>query len=276
MTLRGVDVSLYQGAIDWKAAKAAGFTFGIARCVRETLTVDDRFRTNLKGMRDAGILPGAYVFLNTGMAKVQAATFISELKAVGGPTGILCVVDIERNSDGSVPTLEHVTNFAKAFHDAFPNHPLGFYGSNALTGLGNLTGLYNYLWVANYGTNPEGNWPDTYKARGGDASPVWSDKRNGFLPLLWQFSSKGRVPWDSSARIDFNACRSTLDQLKASAGIVVAPPPAPKIYTQAEYDAAQEASYDLGYKAGAASIDPVAEFNKGVIAASSAALGAKK
>lgn len=281
MTLKGVDVSTYQGAIDWEAAKGAGFDFGVARCVRETLAVDDTFRRNLKGMRDAGLVAGAYVFLNTGHAIDQAKTLIAELKANGGPVGVLCVNDVERNADGSMPTRDHVINFAKTFKTAFPKQPLGVYGSNALSGLGDLTEFYDFLWVANYGTNPEGNWLDTYKARGGDSSPVWSDRRNGMLPSIWQFSSRGHVSWDSSARIDFNACKLTLAKLQELAGIVPVVTP-PTTYTQAQVDAIRAAEFAAGKAAGIASVEAlqdaalIAEFNKGVIAASSAALTAQK
>lgn len=275
MTLKGVDVSMYQGAINWLAAKQAGFDFGVARCVREILTVDDTFRRNLKGMRDASVVAGGYVFLNTGHAIDQAKTFVAELKAVGGPVGILCVNDVERNSDGTTPTRDHVVNFAKTFKAAFPKQPLGVYGSNALTGLGDLTEFYDFLWVANYGTNPEGNWADVYKARGGDSSPVWSDRRNGMLPSIWQFSSRGHVSWDSSARIDFNASKLTLAKLKELAGIVPVVT-VPKTYTQAEYDAAKLAAEKTGYAAGVASVNTDAAFNAGVDAAINAAQLVKK
>lgn len=251
MTLKGVDTSLYQGRVTWADAKAAGFDFGIARCVRETLTIDPEFRRSVREMREVEIRAGAYVFLNTGEAKTQAKLLIDELTALGGPTGILAVLDVERNSDNTTPKLAGVTRFANDFKSAFPDHPLGIYGSNVLTTLGNLTALFDYLWIANYGTNPAGTWNDVYRLRGGDASPVWDDKRNGFLPAIWQFGSRGRVPWDQSRSIDLCASKLTKRELAKLAGVPLSPPQTPiLLYTQAEYDTARAAAFNDGQVIG--------------------------
>jgi lysozyme len=55
----GIDVSQYQGAIDWPKVAAAGVRFAIARvCVG--LRVDPTFARNAKQARAAGVLFGAY------------------------------------------------------------------------------------------------------------------------------------------------------------------------------------------------------------------------
>ena len=53
-TVEGVDVSYYQGNIDWHAAKSAGIAFGVARTSDGTGFKDPKFAQNWAGMKDAG------------------------------------------------------------------------------------------------------------------------------------------------------------------------------------------------------------------------------
>ncbi|MCC8195778.1 MAG: glycoside hydrolase family 25 protein [Ruminococcus sp.] len=66
-SIMGIDVSVYQGDIDWDAVKAAGVEFAIIRCgyrgyVTGTVNEDSNFRANIKGATDAGIKVGVYFF----------------------------------------------------------------------------------------------------------------------------------------------------------------------------------------------------------------------
>ncbi len=69
----GVDVSAYQGDIDWEAVKASGIDFAIIRLGYRgyesgKLVKDERAEDNLTGALDAGLQVGAYFFsqaLNT-------------------------------------------------------------------------------------------------------------------------------------------------------------------------------------------------------------------
>lgn len=64
---RGVDVSKYQGTIDWTKVKAAGIDFAMIRVGARgygsaQLMLDDNFVTNIMGARAAGLETGAYFF----------------------------------------------------------------------------------------------------------------------------------------------------------------------------------------------------------------------
>ncbi len=64
---RGVDVSKYQGTIDWAKVKAAGIDFAMIRVGARgygsaQLMLDDNFVTNIMGARAAGLETGAYFF----------------------------------------------------------------------------------------------------------------------------------------------------------------------------------------------------------------------
>ena len=63
----GVDVSAYQGKIDWKKVKASGIDFAIIRLGYRgyesgKLVEDDYAKANLKGAAEAGLKVGAYFF----------------------------------------------------------------------------------------------------------------------------------------------------------------------------------------------------------------------
>src|SRR5277367_3179126 len=54
----GVDVSVYQGTVDWASVKAAGNAFAIAR-ISDGTYLDTEFDTNWTGIKNAGLVRGA-------------------------------------------------------------------------------------------------------------------------------------------------------------------------------------------------------------------------
>src|SRR5262245_51070496 len=61
--IHGIDVSKYQGAIDWEAAKSkGGVRFAWIKATEGGDRKDDRFEENWRGARAAGIPTGAYHF----------------------------------------------------------------------------------------------------------------------------------------------------------------------------------------------------------------------
>lgn len=66
--LLGVDVSVFQGEIDWEAVKAQGISFAIIRAgfrgygEAGTLNEDEYFRQNIEGAKKAGLMVGVYFF----------------------------------------------------------------------------------------------------------------------------------------------------------------------------------------------------------------------
>ena len=61
----GIDVSSWQGDIDYDEAKKAGLDFVIIRigfCYKGELTIDKKYKDNLKGAKEAGLPIGIYLF----------------------------------------------------------------------------------------------------------------------------------------------------------------------------------------------------------------------
>lgn len=95
---RGIDVSKYQGDVDWNRVAGAGIKFAFARAVEDKLPADGAdhtFAANFAGMKAAGILRGAYHFFRPRRDPVaQARLFVSvvgELK----PGDLPPVIDLE-------------------------------------------------------------------------------------------------------------------------------------------------------------------------------------
>lgn len=75
--IRGIDVSEFQGEVDWAAVRASGIEFVVLRCGWRgysggTLNEDTRFRENVEGAKAAGLQVGAY-FFSQATSLVEAA-----------------------------------------------------------------------------------------------------------------------------------------------------------------------------------------------------------
>jgi len=195
-TVRGIDVSHYQGTIDWNKVKGAGIEFAYAKATQGTTSSDGKFAENWKGMGAAGVLRGAYHFYSVGTdPKAQASHFMSMAKL--GPGDLPPMVDIETESSGA----ESDANLIKDLHtflDILSKH----YGCDPFIYTG--PGFWNAhfddsfsgypLWVAEYGVSQ----PKQVKGWG-----VWS---------IWQYSQSGAVAGISGA-VDEDKFNGSLDQL---------------------------------------------------------------
>ena len=81
--MKGIDVSSYQGAIDWSKVKWAGVQFAILKIIRKDLNPDKTFEQNWKGCTEAGMpIQGVYNYsyaTTTGKAKTDAQRVIEIL-----------------------------------------------------------------------------------------------------------------------------------------------------------------------------------------------------
>lgn len=79
--LRGVDVSEYQGVIDWETLSAQGIDFAFIRATEGSGYVDARFFANWAEAAKTGLRVGAYHFFSFDSAgKTQAESFLSALE----------------------------------------------------------------------------------------------------------------------------------------------------------------------------------------------------
>lgn len=58
--MRGVDVSVHNGNVNWRKLKAAGIDFAICRSSYGKSSADETFQKNVEGAHAAGLICGAY------------------------------------------------------------------------------------------------------------------------------------------------------------------------------------------------------------------------
>ncbi len=92
--VRGVDVSAYQGTIDWAVLASQDIRFAFLKATEGSTFVDDRFAANLAGANAAGLRVGAYHFFSfESPGATQADNVIRTVPA--GELGLPVVVDLE-------------------------------------------------------------------------------------------------------------------------------------------------------------------------------------
>ena len=95
--VHGIDVSVYQGNIDWADVRDAGIDFAIAR-VSDGMSQDINFVQNWPAMKAAGVIRGAYQFFEPADdPSAQASLMVQILTEAGGleASDLPCVADVE-------------------------------------------------------------------------------------------------------------------------------------------------------------------------------------
>lgn len=94
----GVDVSHYQGEIDWRQIREQGIDFAFIKATEGSSYVDERYEENRENAREAGLYIGAYHFFSfDSPAAAQAEHFIATAGDLSG--ALPPVVDIEYYGD---------------------------------------------------------------------------------------------------------------------------------------------------------------------------------
>lgn len=148
----GIDVSTWQGTIDWDKVKKAGIDFAIIRCGWGTTGVDNQFHRNMKEARRVGIKVGVYLYSYAhGVAEAQAeAKHCLDLVREYGKLDMPIYYDEEESYQYS-----RAKELAIAFCTVIENagYWAGVYSSSSKW-QGPLKGMDNYTkWVANWGNN---------------------------------------------------------------------------------------------------------------------------
>lgn len=189
----GIDVSKYQGNIDWAKVAAAGIDFAIVRVGNRTLedgriVEDSSARYNLQEAAANGIALGAY-FFSTAVTEEEAleeAEWTAELIA-GYPITYPVVYDCERfekpESRQHGMSVEARTALAECFLQKIYEYgytPMFYGGRNELAGdnqwiTSELEKQYK-IWVSWY---PEKPYPETADPGYGGACDMWQYSNTG-------------------------------------------------------------------------------------------------
>ncbi|WP_226003159.1 GH25 family lysozyme [Paenibacillus sp. BJ-4] len=205
---QGIDVSRYQGKIDWKAVKADGISFAFIKASQGQRYVDPTFIANAKGARTAEILLGAYHFIDatsTEAAKAEARHFAKVLDQVGGAKALNlpAVMDYENNPGMLSKTL--ISAVALAFllelERLTGRKPIIYTGNAFAANFNASLGGYP-LWIARYSDTRVPSDTVTWKR--------WD---------IWQYSDSGKVD-GIKGNVDLNEFAGTTDELRKRFGAV--------------------------------------------------------
>jgi lysozyme len=152
--VNGVDVSTYDGVVDWPTVKSAGIDFAFARISDGTTHPDDRFAANWPGMKAAGVVRGAYQYFRASEdPSAQANLAVAALTKAGGMAlGDLPIVADVETPDGQTSAIieTKLKNWLGALEQATGKKPIIY--TSVGTWPVTSTAFAGYtLWVANYG-----------------------------------------------------------------------------------------------------------------------------
>lgn len=193
---KGIDVSYYQGTIDWAKVKASGRDFAIARVSDGTGFNDPKFSANWTGMKQAGLIRGVYQFFRASDDPIaQANLLVDSITKLGrDPTDLPPVMDIETADGQSTSVVRaNMKKWLDQVESKLGRKPIIYTAAFMSGTIG--TGWTAYpLWVANYGVMCPTMPSDWTK---------WK---------FWQSSSTGSVPGISGG-VDVDEWNGTLQEL---------------------------------------------------------------
>lgn len=182
MSRRGIDVSKWQGTIDWNAVKLAGIEFAIIKAGGSDagFYTDSFYQKNYDGAKAAGIPIGAYYIVGNKCLSAEDGTadafrFLEMLKGKKFEYPVYL--------DWELPPAGHMlesTLAARAFCDTIEKfgYYVGIYASD-IAGFKErlmLKDLHEFdIWVARYGSAPE--YIKAFRSSYG----------------MWQYSSTGKI-----------------------------------------------------------------------------------
>jgi lysozyme len=208
----GIDVSHFQGLIDWRKAAELDVKFAFIKATDGIAGIDAMFDTNWLASKAAGVRRGAYHFFRAEQdAERQAQSFISKLNEDWGElpgvldfevlgsasadqalNGVMCWMELVEAASGRMPLLYTGPSFWKTQvkdSNAFSTHA---------------------LWIAHYTSALRPALPSAWKQ--------WT---------FWQYSEQGNVPGIkgpvdldrfSGNVMELEALGARINTMKATAG----------------------------------------------------------
>lgn len=191
MSIRGIDVSVYQGAIDWKKVYLSGIRFAILKIIKKNMDPDGQFEKNWKGCEDAGVeIKGVYNYSYATTVEKARTDAKRVLEVLSGRKATVWL-DVEDNCQKNLGKL--LIDIINAYAEVITAAGLEFgvyTGQSFYNSFIKPYGGVSYpLWIARYGTN-DGNMQEKYKPQ-----------IDGMV--AWQYTSKGAVD-GISGNVDMN------------------------------------------------------------------------
>lgn len=206
-TTDGIDVSHYQGVINWTRVRADGIQFAYIKATEGISVADSRFDTNYVAAYNAQVIRGAYHFAlpdrSGGVA--QADFLVSNGGAWSADSRTLpAALDLEANPYGAscygksqAAMRTWITDFLNRYRTRTGRYAVIYTTTSWWTSCtGNYSAFWSHhpLWLARWSSSP-GTLPS--------GASVWS---------FWQYTASGSVPGISGTvdRDHWNGTRARL------------------------------------------------------------------
>lgn len=195
MSVKGIDVSAYQGKPDWAKVKKSGVEFAILR-ILNSKGKDTSFEHNYSGCVAAGIRMGVYRFsyaLTVSQAQKEAREVIEALSGRKIDMGVWLDLEWSRQRAlGSAKIKEIAGAWMKVIRDA--GYECNIY-CNTDWYKNICSGLNAKYWIARYPAGDNGTMKESLRPNVGEVG--------------WQYSSKGKVP-GISGNVDMDVWYDTV------------------------------------------------------------------
>lgn len=183
MEIKGIDVSSYQGEIDWKTVDDYGMGFAILRITEKSNARDSQFENNYAGCIQHGIPVGVYKYsyaLTVAEIQQEAEKVVDVLD--GRPLDFPVWLDLEWSEQRKL-SESALTALIKTFW-------------SVITAAGYKFGIYcNMDWYDNVIPDDAKNKYDFWIARYPANDDGWLQERlRPSVGVGWQYSSKAKIP----------------------------------------------------------------------------------
>ncbi len=200
--VKGVDVSSYQGEIDWETLAAHDLSFAFIKATEGSPFADPRFAYNYEQARKTDLSVGAYHFFSYDSAgETQAENFISTVPHYDGMLPPVIDLEFYGDKEKKPPAKAEVDTQLKAMLDALEAHygckPI-LYATEKSYELYLAGGYAEYdIWIRNVITTPK-----------------LSDQREW---TFWQYTNRARLDGYAGQEkyIDVNVFQGSTEEFQA-------------------------------------------------------------
>jgi lysozyme len=202
-TVQGIDVSMYQGTVNWTKVRASGKRFAVAR-IGDGYYRDPTFHRNWTHMKSAGLLRGAYQFFEPGDSSITQAQIVVARVGHLHAGDLPVMLDVEATGGKSRATIKaKIERWMKIVTNGTGKKPYIYTGA--------------YFWDEHVGSREWATRP---------LNVAWYGTNCPGVPNAWaghhwrfhQYSSHGRVS-GISGNVDKDVFNGSLTKLRVFAGI---------------------------------------------------------
>ncbi|KAF7763475.1 CAZyme family GH25 [Agaricus bisporus var. burnettii] len=190
-TVQGIDVSHFQGSINWSSVRSSGVRWAYIKATEGTTFRDPNFSANYVGATNAGVIRGAYHFAHPDSSSGAAqANFFVDHGGGWSADGITLpgALDIEYAPSGNIcyglsasAMVSWIRDFSNTYHARTGRFPAIYTTTDWWRSCtGNASGFQNDnpLWIARY-SSEIGALPAGYT-----------------VASFWQYADSGPFPGD--------------------------------------------------------------------------------